>query len=260
MNNILHLIIEKSKTDLERKKIQTPQSVLKERIRNMEPRPEFTVPFKKEGIHILAELKKASPSKGVIRKDFPVLELALELEKNGAAALSVLTEKNYFLGSEEYLEKLAGKVGIPLLRKDFIYDPYQIYEAKALGASAVLLIAAMLDDLPFKELTHLAHDLGLAVLGEAHNEKELQTILTSQADLCGINARNLNTFETSLEQSVHLLQQVPQERLPIAESAIQTREDIETLRKAGAVGFLIGETLMRAEHPGRKLKELCYEV
>ena len=181
--------------------------------------------------------------------------LAKQLEDAGAAALSVLTEPFYFKGGLENLKKAAATVSLPLLRKDFIFDPYQILEAKANGASAVLLIAAMLDADMFRLLLDFAHELGLDVLGEVHTEAELE--LTATADLCGVNARDLKTFSTSLEASAGLIAKLKNTGKPvIAESAVRTHEDIMMLHEAGASGFLIGETLMRADVPGAKLKEL----
>lgn len=205
---------------------------------------------------IIAELKKASPSKGLIRENFVPTELAVELEQAGAAGLSVLTEPNYFQGDLSYLASVREVVKIPLLRKDFIFDPYQVYEARVNGASAILLIAALLSAQQLNELAELAISLGLDVLGEAHNEAEVDLILESPATLVGVNARNLKTFQTNLDLVSGLIQRVPSSRIPIAESAIRTREDIQKLWEVGAAGFLIGETLMRAKCPGEALKKL----
>jgi len=213
-------------------------------------------PFRAAFPGVIAELKKASPSKGLIRADFRPLELAIELSEAGAAALSVLTEPNYFLGSTEILKLVAARVRTPCLRKDFIFDEYQIREARECGASAVLLIAALLDQPTLVRLAEQARACGLDVLGEAHDAEEVRRLLDSPATLIGVNARDLRSFSTDLGAVEKLLKLVPPERCPVAESAIRTHEDIRRLRDFGAQGFLIGETLMRAASPGEKLKEL----
>ena len=252
--NILAEIVEKLRPRLEERKRALPLPDLLKLAENAPSRPRFTDAFQGTGIHIIAELKMASPSKGRIRETLDVPTLAKELAANGAAALSVLTEPHYFLGSEQNLSLAAQSVSLPLLRKDFIFDEYQIAEAKQLGASCVLLIAAMLSAERFRQLLDYAHGLGLQVLGEAHTEEELE--IAVGADLVGVNARDLHTFHTSLERSANLLRRIPEEKVAIAESAVRTRAEMEMLMAAGARGFLIGETLMRAEHPGLKLKEL----
>ena len=252
--NILAEIVEKLKPRLENRKRILPMEMLAEQAAQAPARPKFAEAFRGERLHVIAELKKASPSKGLIRKDFDVQSLAAELAENGATALSVLTEPYYFLGSEENLSIAAKTVSIPLLRKDFIFDEYQILEAKALGASCVLLIAAMLPAERFMQLLEYAHAQGLDVLGEAHMEDELETAI--KADLVGVNARDLRTFGTSLERSAELIRTLPRNTISIAESAVRNHADMDMMADAGAKGFLIGETLMRAEHPGLKLKEL----
>ena len=252
--NILAEIVEKLRPRLEERKRLLPPSRLAEQVAAAKKRAPFADAFRTPGMHVIAELKKASPSKGLIRAELNVQPLARELEANGATALSVLTEPNYFLGGEENLSLAAEAVSIPLLRKDFIFDEYQIMEARVLGASCVLLIAAMLTPERFSELLAFAHSLGLDVLGEAHTEEELQVAAT--ADLVGVNARDLKTFSTSLEHSAKLIRQIPADRVAIAESAVKTHDDMEMLISAGARGFLIGETLMRSAHPGQTLKEL----
>ncbi len=262
MSDILREIVSRLKTDLVETKKHTPRFVLEKQIAGMSPPRNFAeaagpsqaIPGAAPAI--IAEIKKASPSRGIIRGKFSPIELALELEKSGAAALSVLTEPHRFLGDIEYLRQIAAAVKIPLLRKDFIFDEYQIYEARAAGASAILLIAAMLDDSALSALAGTAHALGMSVLGEAHDAVELKRLLDSPADLIGINARNLKTFKTDLNITAELLGKIPPARRPVAESAIKTRDEIQKLRAAGTAGFLIGETLMRAESPGEKLKEL----
>lgn len=254
--NFLHVIMNESKPGLERRKAELPLNELRAMAKDAPPRPNFRDAFRGEGVHVIAELKKASPSKGLIREDFRPDELAAELERAGAAALSVLTEENRFLGSLRNLDVAAKTVRIPLLRKDFIYDEYQIHEAKLHGASAVLLIAAALEPNRLRILAESALEIGLDVLGEAHTEEEIGVLLESPATLIGVNARDLKTFECSPERVARLLRLIPPERLPIAESAIRGREDVAMLKKAGAVGFLVGEALMRAASPGAALREI----
>ncbi len=255
MNNILQEIVERNRPALAERKRILPLHELAAIAADAPARPKFAEAFRGPGVHVIAELKKASPSKGLIRENLDVPVLAKQLEDAGAAALSVLTEPFYFKGGLENLRMAAATVSLPLLRKDFIFDPYQIVEAKANGASAVLLIVAMLDADMFKLLLDSAHELGLDVLGEAHTEDELE--LAATADLCGVNARDLKTFSTSLEASAGLIAKLKECGKPvIAESAVRTHEDILMLHDAGASGFLIGETLMRADVPGDKLKEL----
>ena len=247
MRDILAEIVGKSKPEVEAKKRLAPITEI------TTPKPKsFSAAFP----GIIAEVKKASPSKGVIREDFHPEELAVELANSGAATLSILTEKNYFMGDIEYLAKISKLVDIPLLRKDFIFDEYQILEARAKGASAVLLIAAMLDQQRLTELAQYAKSLDLETLGEAHNAEEVKRLLDSPVTMIGINARNLSTFATDLRVVENLISLVPQNRFPIAESAIKGKDDISHLRDCGACGFLIGETLMRAASPGEKLREL----
>ena len=253
--SILNEIVDRNRAALEQRKRDLPFDELAARAEDAPERANFTEAFRAPGIHVIAELKKASPSKGLIREDLDVPALAGSLKEAGAAALSVLTEPFYFRGGLNNLVLASETVSIPLLRKDFIFDPYQIVEAKANGASAVLLIAAMLNADEFKRLLDFAHELGLDVLGEAHTEAELE--LAATADLCGVNARDLKTFSTSLKASAGLIAKLKSTGRPvIAESAVRTPDDIRMLHEAGASGFLIGETLMRADVPGDKLKEL----
>ena len=255
MSGILEEIVARNRPALEERKRALPTAELAAMAADAPARPGFADAFRGPGIHVIAELKKASPSKGLIREELDVPALAKSLKNAGAAALSVLTEPFFFLGGLRNLRMAAETVSIPLLRKDFIFDAYQILEAKANGASAILLIAAMLTSDEFKRLLDFAHQYGLAVLGEAHTESELE--VASTADLVGVNARDLKTFSTSLERSAELIATLKSCGKPvIAESAVRTHEDILMLQDAGASGFLIGETLMRAADPGAKLKEL----
>jgi indole-3-glycerol phosphate synthase len=255
---ILDKIIERSKIDLEEEKLSVP---LTEMIARAEQtgstcRDFFAAFDHPEEIKIIAELKKASPSKGLIRDKFDPVELCLDLQGNGAAALSVLTEKNFFRGSMEYLLEVAKLVNIPVLRKDFIYDPYQIYQARAARADAILLIAAALEKNHFRELYELASELGLHVLCEVHNHQELDMVMDIDVKIIGINSRDLKTFKTDLNITMDMLRLIPDGKVRIAESGINTPADIQRMLAGGASGFLVGESLMREQHPGAKLAEL----
>ncbi len=205
---------------------------------------------------IIAEIKKASPSAGVIREDFDPVALGRAYQKSGAAALSVITEVTYFHGGLENLARLRWSAKIPLLRKDFIIDPYQILEARHAGADAVLLIAVLLDAGALRRLRSEAERLGMDALVEVHNEAELQQALDAGATLIGVNNRDLRTFEVSLDVSLNLAKRFPRNVVAVAESGIRTADDIRKLSAAGFRGFLVGETLMRAESPGAALSQL----
>jgi indole-3-glycerol phosphate synthase len=205
---------------------------------------------------IIAEIKKASPSKGVIREFFQPIAIGQDYAMNGAACLSVLTDKEFFQGSEVYLQMVRERCPLPVLRKDFMIDPYQIYEARALGADCILLIVAALEDGQMHELSDIATKLGMDVLVEVHNAEELQRALTLDTKLIGINNRNLRTFETSLQTTLDLKAQVPADRLIITESGIHTHEDVQLMLDNDVYTFLVGEVFMRAESPGQKMREL----
>ena len=205
---------------------------------------------------VIAEVKKGSPSKGVIRENFDPLEIAETYQENGATCLSVLTDEHFFMGHLSYLGKIREVVNLPLLRKDFICDPYQIYEARIAGADAVLLIAAMLDAGQLAEYNALAGELHLDVLLEVHDELELEVALGTGCELIGINNRNLQTFETDLAVTERLLPLIPAGHFVVAESGIACRADVLRLQQAGAKGFLVGESLMREDDIGAKLREL----
>jgi indole-3-glycerol phosphate synthase len=207
-------------------------------------------------VAVIAELKKASPSKGLIRADFRPSELARELEQAGAAALSVLTDEQFFQGSLDYLRQASSSSSLPCLRKDFIVDEFQIVEARANCADAILLIVAALDQKELVALAGIARSHGLDVLCEAHDEEELQRALDAGCDLIGINSRNLRTFEVNLETAFRLADKMPATCVRVAESGIQSGADIARLRSAGYEAFLIGESLMKAEHPGEALAKL----
>ncbi|MEW6734332.1 MAG: indole-3-glycerol phosphate synthase TrpC [Acidobacteriota bacterium] len=211
---------------------------------------------RKDRINIIAEIKKASPSKGLIRADCNPLTIAQEYQAAGAAAISILTEEDFFQGSLDTLRAVREHTELPLLRKDFIFDEYQVYEAAAAGADAFLLIAAMLSETEIINLAALGNELGLAALVEVHTAQELEKVLNSQQSIIGVNNRDLRTFEVDLNTSLRLAKQAPKEVLLVSESGINTTADIERLRAAGYQAFLIGEQLMRAESPGTALTAL----
>ncbi|NOX20723.1 MAG: indole-3-glycerol phosphate synthase TrpC [Nitrospirae bacterium] len=207
-------------------------------------------------IRYICEIKRASPSKGLIREDFSPVEIAQIYQDYGAACISVLTEEDYFQGSLDYLRQVRQTVQVPLLRKDFIFDEYQIYEARAEGADAVLLIAAMLSRAQAEELFHLSSELGLGVLFEVHHWKELDTALLLDFPIIGINNRNLKTLEIDLNKTIELLKDIPSDRVVVSESGINTRADVEFIASHRVDAILIGTALMRADDIGRKIKEL----
>ncbi|GHV66745.1 indole-3-glycerol phosphate synthase [Spirochaetia bacterium] len=217
-------------------------------------------PFEKAlsppGISFICEVKKASPSKGIIAGDFPYLQIAKEYEEAGAAAVSVLTEPEYFLGSDEYLREISAAIKIPMLRKDFTVDIYQIYEAKLLGAKAVLLICGLLDAPTLKTFIECAHSLGLSALVETHSEDEVKSALDAGARIIGVNNRNLKTFQVDTGLSLRLRPLVPAGVVFVSESGIRTAEDVRLLAEAGVDAILIGETLMRSEDKTAALAEL----
>ncbi|TXH81558.1 MAG: indole-3-glycerol phosphate synthase TrpC [Pseudoxanthomonas sp.] len=207
---------------------------------------------------VIAEVKKASPSKGVIRPDFRPADIAVSYEFGGAACLSVLTDVDFFQGADDYLRHARDACTLPVLRKDFTVDPYQVYEARALGADCILLIVAALDDGQLVDLSGLAMQLGMDVLVEVHDIDELERALQVPVPLVGINNRNLRTFEVSLDTTLAMKDAVPKDRLLVTESGIVVPEDVATMRDAGVNAFLVGETFMRAEEPGEALRQLFF--
>lgn len=204
---------------------------------------------------VIAEIKKASPSKGVLRDPFHPGAIAESYEEGGAACLSVLTDRDFFQGHEDYLKEARSACGLPVIRKDFMVSPYQVYESRAIGADCILLIAACLTRDQMQELEGIAHEIGLDVLVEVHDGEEMDDALTLTTPLVGINNRNLHTFEVSLETTFDLHQRIPDDRLTITESGILTRDDVDAMTGRGIYGFLIGESFMRADRPGEKLQE-----
>ena len=205
---------------------------------------------------VIAEIKKASPSKGVMRENFQPAEIAISYEQGGASCLSVLTDIDFFQGSDAYLQQARQACSLPVLRKDFIIDPYQVYEARAIGADCILLIVACLSDMQLKELADLATQLNMDVLVEVHDAEELARALRVDLPLIGINNRNLRSFETSLETTLALLEQIPDDRIVVTESGIHTPADVSRMRAHNVNAFLVGEAFMKAEEPGEKLREL----
>lgn len=216
----------------------------------------FEKALKRDGISVIAECKKASPSRGLIAENFPYLDIARAYEEAGADAVSVLTEPKWFLGSDRYLQEIAGAVSLPCLRKDFTVDPYMIHEARVLGASAVLLICSILPEKSLQAYLEEAERLGLSALVEAHDQEEVKTALRVGARIIGVNNRNLKDFTVDTENSRRLRDIVPGDVVFVSESGVRTAEDVRLLRENGVDAVLIGETLMRAEDKKAKLKEL----
>ena len=261
---ILERILQTKREEVDRAKEREPLADLTRRIGDLEDQPRgfaraLRVMAESGGTALIAEVKKGSPSRGVIRPDFDPLEIAEIYQDNGATCLSVLTDEKYFLGHLRYLGLIREQVSLPLLRKDFIIDPYQVYQSRVAGADAILLIAAALDDRQLHELAELARELQLDTLLEVHDAEELERALRLPVDLIGINNRNLKTFVTDLAVTEQLAARIPRQQLAVAESGINTRADIERLQRAGAGAFLIGESLMREEDIAAKLRSLLEE-
>lgn len=243
---ILNQIIDRTKFDLKKQKQKLPFNILQKALSHSRS-PLDPLKSLKDGINIIAEVKKASPSKGVIRDDFDPLQIALEYERAGAWAISVLCEPHYFLGSIEYLGLVRRFVNLPLLRKDFIIDRYQIAQARIYGADMILLIAKALDTKSLIELSNYANELNLTVLMEIHDEEDLEKALQTNAKLIGINHRNLKTFDMDMELSLKLKELIPSDRVVVAESGLYSYNQILSLNQNGIRGFLIGEHFMRQD-------------
>ena len=260
---ILKKILDRKREEIAERKLRIPLKTLR---KNSEAAPDC------RGFHraihdrleqglpaIIAELKKASPSRGVLREDFDPAAIARSYEKAGATCLSVLTDVDFFQGSDEYLRLAHNACGLPVLRKDFMIDPYQVHEARAIGADCILLIAAALADELMLELADTALGYGMDVLVEVHNREELERGMMLRTPMIGINNRDLNTFETRLETTIDLLVDVYEDRTIITESGIHSRDDVMKLRRHGVNAFLVGEAFMAAENPGQKLTELFFK-
>ncbi|GAC1467579.1 MAG: indole-3-glycerol phosphate synthase TrpC [Desulfuromonadaceae bacterium] len=259
--DILKKIVAHKQEEVTTAKMAAPISELKVRISDLEDVPRGFERHLREAVAsdrtaIIAEVKKGSPSRGVIRADFDPLEVAGIYQDNGATCLSVLTDEKFFLGHLRYLALIRETVSLPLLRKDFICDPYQIFEARAAGADAILLIAAMLDLNQLREFHAVAKEINLDVLLEVHDEAEMEKALETDCTLIGVNNRNLRTFVTDLGTTGRLARMLPAERFLVAESGINSRADIIRLQADGARAFLIGESMMREDEIGAKLQEL----
>jgi indole-3-glycerol phosphate synthase len=254
--DILERIVAARRRALAEAKQATPTAKLEERAAAAPPVHDFAASLCREGINIIAELKKASPSRGVLRAAYNPAALAPALERAGAAALSVLTEPEFFHGGLEDLQLARTVSSLPLLRKDFLFDPYQLYEARAVGADAFLLIAAILTPVELRQLLTLGRELGMAALVEVHTAAELERALAAGGEIFGVNNRDLKTFEVNLETSLRLVEAIPDECVAVSESGLRSREDLERLRAAGFDAFLIGEHLMQAAEPDNALRKL----
>ena len=260
MSDILTTILARKAEEIEQRSRVRSLADLRVRTANMAPARGFVDAIKRKlaagDAAVIAEIKKASPSKGLIRADFQPADIARSYEAGGAACLSVLTDVDFFQGSNLYLGVARAACALPVLRKDFTIDPYQVYEARMIGADAILLIVAALEDGPLVEMANLAHELGMDVLVEVHDIDELERALQTDCELIGVNNRNLRTFEVSLDTSLALKDVVPRDRLLVTESGISTRADVDRMRGAGINTFLVGETFMRERDPGAALQRL----
>lgn len=260
--DILKKIIRRKKEEINDRKHLKAENILIDEAKLASPVRGFVDAMRKRMASgdsaVIAEIKKASPSKGIIRENFVPAEIAKSYQEGGASCLSILTDIDFFQGSDEYLKQARSACDLPVIRKDFIIDTYQVYEARAMGADCILLIVAVLSDGQMKELYSLARDLGMDVLIEVHNEEELHRSLPLGADLVGINNRNLRTFETSLDTTISLLKQIPKNRIVVTESGIHSAKHIEQMRNNNVHAFLVGEAFMRADEPGVELKKLFF--
>ena len=256
MSDILSELCSIRRRDAEERALSVPFEEMVRRAALARPARGFSQAFAADGINVIAELKKASPSAGMIREDFPHMELAAELEAAGAAAISVLVEPHRFLGSERYLEDVSRIVSIPVLYKDFVTTRYQVAAARAAGADAVLLIAAALDDAALADLIGFVHELGFEALVETHDEMEIERSLVAGARVVGVNCRNLRDFSMDLGRISRMIGSVRRPAIRIAESGMLDYDAILGARVAGADGFLVGTALMRAQRPGEKLREM----
>ncbi len=261
--NILEEIAEKTRERISGEMQHKPSGELEKEAYAMETDTGF--PFEravKEGsLSFICEVKKASPSKGIIAEDFPYVQIAKEYELGGASAVSVLTEPFYFMGSDNYLKEIKKEISLPVLRKDFTINEYMVFQAKVIGADAILLICAILDDASLKRLLETAHSLGLSALVEAHDEEEIKRAVKAGARMIGVNNRNLKTFQVDIKNSLRLRRLVPEDIIFVSERGIKGKKELEELAANGTDGVLIGETIMRAEEDRiGVLKDLCNSV
>lgn len=262
MSDILTTILARKAEEIAERSARVPLAELRARAEDAPPTRGFADALNAMVAQgdpaVIAEVKKASPSKGVIRPDFHPADIAVSYEFGGAACLSVLTDVDFFQGADDYLRQARDACTLPVLRKDFTVDPYQVYEARALGADCILLIVAALDDAQLVDLSGLAMQLDMDVLVEVHDIDELERALQVPVPLVGINNRNLRTFDVSLDTTLSMRDAVPKDRLLVTESGILAPGDVATMRAAGVHAFLVGETFMRAEEPGEALRQLFF--
>jgi len=255
--HILTRIVDAKRRRLERTKMRVPEAVVKHFAFKTPPAPSFREALLNEkAVRVIAEVKKASPSKGVFRPDFSVPDLVDAYTLAGASAISVVTEEDFFQGNLGWIGEIRDKSSLPVLRKDFVFDPYQIYETRNAKASAILLIVAMLRPEELRSFVSLAKEVGIDALVEVHDETELREALDAGAEIIGVNNRNLKTFTVDVQTSHRLAKLIPDDRIFVVESGIRNRSDIDALREAGADAFLIGETLIASENPGDTLRGL----
>lgn len=258
--DILRRIIARKLEEIEERQAQAPLAVQQQRAQKAPPVRGFVAAMQRRiaggGAAVIAEIKKASPSKGVMRENFDPVAIAESYQAGGATCLSVLTDRDFFQGHEDYLVAARGACDLPVIRKDFIVHPYQVAEARAIGADCILLIVAALDDNSLQQLHGLAVDSGMDVLVEVHDRSELDRALRLDLDLIGINNRDLRTFDTRLETTIDLLEAVPSDCLVVTESGIHTRDNVAMMRQHGVHAFLVGEAFMRVPDPGTGLREL----
>jgi indole-3-glycerol phosphate synthase len=255
--NILERIVEARRESIAHRKRVLPEAALRIAVeKKVAPPRDFPSALTGPGVHVIAELKKASPSRGIIRSDFAPAVLAADLEQAGAIALSVLTEEDFFSGSLADLKEASRVTKIPILRKDFILDPWQVWETRAAGADSFLLIAAVLDDETFCALLALGRSLKMEPLVEVHSRQELERVLSADAKIVGVNNRDLQDFSVHLRTSLELVQHIPEDCIAVSESGLRTREDLVRMSEAGFDAFLIGERLMQQDDPGQALRIL----
>jgi len=253
---ILERILRVKQEEIAAAKRRLPQAGIEARARAAPPPRDFVAALRGRRPAVIGEIKRASPSRGVLRADFDPAAIARSYEKGGAACMSVLTDRQFFQGTPEHLIAAREACSLPVLRKDFVIDPYQVFESRAMGADCILLIAGCLSKKEMSHLETLAQDLGMAVLVEVHDAEELQAALALRTPLLGINNRNLRTFETRLETTLDLLPRIPPDRIVVAESGIRSPPDVARLRAKGVNSFLVGEAFMRAADPGAELAAL----